>query len=69
MRMTSRGCCGLVYDCSGEPAVHSNEPGLPRTDMSGSDFKVGAPTSEEAVQKECRSEFGPKTPLTAVLES
>ena len=33
MKMTSWGCCVLVYDRSGEPVVHSNEPGLPRTDF------------------------------------
>ena len=31
--------------------VHSTEPGLPRTDVSGSEFEVGAPTSEEEAQK------------------
>ena len=29
--------------------VHAIEPGLPRTDVSGSEFEVGAPTSEEEV--------------------
>ena len=50
--------------------VHANEPGLPRTDMSGSEFRVGAPTSEEeAERKKSRTKRAPKSPLTAVLES
>ena len=50
--------------------VHSNEPGWPRTDVSSSMFEVGAPTSEEEVEKEkSRSKSAPKSPLTAVLES
>ena len=50
--------------------VHSNEPGWPRTDVSGSMFEVGAPTSEEEVEKKkSRSKSAPKSPLTAVLES
>ena len=32
--------------------VNSNEPGLPRTDVSGSEFEVVAPTSEEVEKKE-----------------
>ena len=44
-----------MYDCSGEPVVHSIEPGLPRTDVSLSGFEVGAPTSKEEVKKKSRS--------------
>ena len=70
MKMTSRGCCVLVYDRSGEPVVHAIEPGLPRTDVFGSEFEVGAPTSEEEVErKKSRIKRAPKSPLTAVLES
>ena len=50
--------------------VHANEPGLPRTDVSGSEFEVGAPTSEEeAERKKIRTKRASKSPLTAVLES
>ena len=70
MKMTSRGCCVLVHNRSEEPVVHANEPGLPRTDVSGSEFEVGAPTSEEETErKKSRTKCAPKSPLTAVLES
>ena len=70
MKMTSWGCCVSVCDRSGEPVVHSTEPGLSRTDMSGSVFKVGAPTSEEEAQKKkSRCKRAPKSPLAAVLEN
>ena len=50
--------------------VHGDEPGLPRTDVSGSEFEVGAPTSEEeAERKKSQIKRAPKSPLTAVLES
>ena len=50
--------------------VHANEPGLRRTDVSGSEFEVGAPTSEEeAARKKSRTKRASKSPLTAVLES
>ena len=50
--------------------VHGNEPGLPRTDVSGSEFEVGAPTSEaEAERKKGQTKLAPKSPLTAVPES
>ena len=50
--------------------VHANEPGLPRTDVSGSEFEVGAPTSEEeAERKKSQAERAPKSPLAVVLES
>ena len=50
--------------------VHANEPGLPRTDGSGSAFEIGAPTSEEeAGRKKSRTKRAPKSPLTDVLES
>ena len=68
--MTSLGCCVLVYNRSGEPVVHCDEPELPRADMSGSEFEVGAPTSEEEVErKKSRVKRAPKSPLTAVPES
>ena len=31
--------------------VHGDEPELPRTDVSGSEFEVGAPTSEEEAER------------------
>ena len=59
-----------MYNRSGEPLVHGDEPGLPRTDVSGSEFEVGAPTSEEeAERKKSQTKRAPKSPLTAVLES
>ena len=70
MKMTLRRCFVLVYDHSGEPMVHSNEPGLPRTDVSGSEFEVGAPTLEEEVdRKNSRTKRAPKSLLTAGLEN
>ena len=70
MKMTPWGCCVLVYVRSGEPVVQSNKPGLPRTDVSGCEFEVGAPTSEEEVaKKKCQTKRVPKSPLIAVLES
>ena len=59
-----------MYNRSGEPVVHGDEPGLPRTDVSGSEFEVGAPTSEEeAERKKSQTKRAPKSPLTNVLES
>ena len=59
-----------MYDHSGEPLVHSNESGLPRTDVSGSEFEVGAPTSEEEAERQkSRTKRAPKSPLMAVLQS
>ena len=59
-----------MYNRSGEPVVDANEPGLPWTDVSGSDFQVGAPTSEEeAERKKSRTKRASKSPRTAVLES
>ena len=51
--------------------VHGGEPELPRIDVSGFEFEVGAPTSaeEEAERKKSQTERAPKSPLTAVLES
>ena len=50
--------------------VHANEPRLPRTDVSGSEFEVGAPTSEEETErKKSQTKRAPKSPLTAVFES
>ena len=70
MKMTSHACCVLVYNRSREPVVHATEPGLPRTDVSGSEFEVGAPTSEEEAEgKKSRTKRATKSPLTAVLES
>ena len=51
MKMTLRGCCVLVYDCSGDPVVRSDELELPRPDMSCSKFEIAAPTSEEECEK------------------
>ena len=60
-----------MYNRSEEPVVHSDEPGLPRTDVSSSEFEIGAPTSEEeeAERKKSQTKRAPKSPLTAVLES
>ena len=59
-----------MYNRSREPVVHANEPRLPRTNVSGSEFEVGAPTSEkEAERKKTRTKRAPKGNLTAVLES
>ena len=50
--------------------VHGSEPELPRADVSGSEFEVGAPTSEEEVErKKSQVKQAPKSALTAVLES
>ena len=50
--------------------VHCGERGLPRADMPGSEFEVGARTSEEEVErKKSQVKRAPKSPLTAVLES
>ena len=50
--------------------VHVSEPELPRADVSGSEFEVGAPTSEEEVErKKSQVKRTPESPLTAVLES
>ena len=50
--------------------VPCGEPELPRADVSGSEFEVGAPTSEEEVEKKkSQVKRAPKSPLTAVLES
>ena len=68
--MTSWGCCVLVNERSGELMVHANELGLSRTDVSGSEFEVGAPTSEKkAERKKSVTKRATKNPLTAVLES
>ena len=73
MKMTSWGCCVLVYNRSGGPVVHANEPGLLWTDGSGSKFEVGAPTLEEEAEKnksrKSRTKRASKGPLMAVLES
>ena len=70
MKMTSWGCYVLVYDSSGEPLVHPNDPGLPQTDLSATEFEFGSPTSEEEVdKKKIRTKRVPKSPLTAVLDS
>ena len=62
MKMTSWGCCVLEYDRSGEPVVHATEPGLSRTHVSGSEFEVGAPTSEEEAEwKKSRTKRAPKS--------
>ena len=40
-----------VYNCSGEPFVHPDIFGTSRIEVSGSEFEVDAPTSEEDVRK------------------
>ena len=44
---------------------------MPRADVTGSEFEVGAPTSaeEEAERKKSQTKRAPKSPLAAVLES
>ena len=69
MKMTSLGCCVLVYDCSGEPVVRSDQPRLPRTNVSGCEFEFSAPSSAEADEKNSLPKRATKSPLTAVLES
>ena len=60
----------LVYNRSGEPVVHCDKPELPRADASGTESEVGAPTSEEEVErKKSQVKRAPKSPLTAVLKS
>ena len=50
--------------------IHFDELDLPRTDVAGSEFGVGAPTlEEEAERKKSQMKRAPKSPLTAVLES
>ena len=50
--------------------VHAIGPILPRTDVPGSEFEVGAPTSEEQCErKKSRTKRATKSLLTAVLES
>ena len=50
--------------------VHSNELGFHGTDVSGSEFEVGAPTSgEEVEKKKSRSKRAPKSTLTAAPAS
>ena len=51
--------------------VHCDEPELHRADVSGSEFEVGAPISEEEEAERMNSwaKRAPKSPLTAVLES
>ena len=51
MRLTSWDCCVLVYDSSGDSMVRPGEPGISLTDMSGSQFEVGASTSKVEVEK------------------
>ena len=50
--------------------VHCDEPELPRADVSCSEFEIGAPASEEEVERrKSQVKHAPKSPLTAVLES
>ena len=50
--------------------VLAKEPELPRTDVSGPEFEIGAPTSEEeAERKKSQTKRPPKSPLPVVLES
>ena len=50
--------------------VHGDELELPWTEVSGSEFEIGAPTSEEeAERKKSQTKRAPKSILTAVLES
>ena len=59
-----------MYDRPRELVVRSNEPGLRRTDVFGSEFEVGVPTSEEEVKrKRSRTKRAPQSPVTAVPES
>ena len=50
--------------------VPCDEPEFPGADISGSEFEVGAPTSEEDVErKKSRVKRAPRSSLTAVPES
>ena len=80
MKITSWGCCVLVYDSPRETLVHPIEPNFPWTDASGSEVGVVAPTSEEELENNIKkkrkkkklkrkTERAVKTPLTVVLEN
>ena len=59
-----------MFSRSEEPVVHRDEPELPRADVSCSVFEIGAPTSEEEVERrKSPVKRALKGPLTAVLES
>ena len=58
-----------MNDSSGEPVVRPDELGVSQTDVSGSEFGIGAPTSEEVQRKRCEPKPAVKNPLAAVLES
>ena len=49
--------------------LDSNEPVLPRTDVSGSEFEVGPPTGGEVAKRKSLSKRAPKSLLTAVFEN
>ena len=50
MKKASWGCCVLVFDSSGEPAVHPNSSDSCAPGCSGTEFDVGRTTScEEGV--------------------
>ena len=66
--MTFLRCRVLVYDSSGEPVVRPYAPGFSQTDVSGSESKVGAPTSEEELEKKKKKRRAAKSPFTAVSE-
>ena len=62
LKMTSWGYCFLVYNCSREPLLHPHFSGTPRIDLSGYEFEVVAPTSEEGIRK-----AGPRKSLSRLL--
>ena len=47
MKKASWGCCVLVFDSSGEPAVHPEISDSFTLGCSGTDFEVGSTTSCE----------------------
>ena len=74
MKMISCGCCLLEYDTSGESSVCPGMPEISPKDVSGSEFEVAAPTSDEEVLKKKKKKKKKKmrvlkSPLMAVLES
>ena len=70
MKMTSWGCCVLVYERSGEPVVLSMEPGLPRTDVCGSESQVARRLQRKKLrERRVGIKRAPKSPLTVVFES
>ena len=70
MKMTSWSCCVLIYDRTGEPVVHSNEPGLPRQMCLVQSLRLARRLQKQTLrEKRVGQNELQKNPLTAVLES